>query len=177
MRVMAVDSTKLTIQHYPASVLREPTRPIEEIDQTVRDVARRMLELMWEADGVGLAAPQVGLPWRMFVTNAREADPVDRVFINPVVKPGDGPITPMEEGCLSLPGINVEVRRPPSATVTAQDLDGNEFTLRAEGFLARVCQHENDHLDAVLIIDRMSPMDRLATRKTIKELKAAATKR
>ena len=173
---MDVDPNTLRILHYPAPSLRKKAEPVPAVDENVRAVVHRMIQLMHEGDGVGLAAPQVGLPWRMFVTNGREADPVDRVFINPRLKLGDGPITPLEEGCLSLPGINVEVRRAPSVVVTAQDLDGNEFVLEAEDLLARICQHEYDHLEATLIIDRMSPMDRLATRKTIKELKAAAHK-
>ena len=171
---MDVKPNSLRIVHYPAPSLRAATVPVPEVDDNVRAVAGRMLKLMHEGDGVGLAAPQVGLDWRMFVTNGREADPVDRVFINPRLKLENGPIVAMEEGCLSLPGIHVEVRRAPSAVVTAQNLDGEEFVLEAEDFLARICQHEYDHLEATLIIDKMTPMDRLATRKAIKELEATA---
>lgn len=133
-----------------------------------------MLELMHEADGVGLAAPQVGLSWRLFVTNAREHDPVDRVFINPELTLGKGELEVMEEGCLSLPGIYGDVRRPPAAAISAIGLDGERFTLELEGFVSRVCQHEFDHLMGVLIIDKMSQLSRLSIRKQLKELEAAA---
>jgi peptide deformylase len=173
--LMQVDPSALKIVHYPHPALREKAQPVETVTDHVREVARRMLQLMHDADGVGLAAPQVALPWRMFVTNAREADPEDRVYINPVLH--RDPLQRLEEaeeGCLSLPGINVQVRRPACCRITATGLDGRPFEMEDAGFLSRVWQHENDHLDGVLIIDKMSPMDRLATRRTLKELKAAA---
>ncbi len=169
---MRVDPASLRIVSYPDPVLRVRAEPIESIDETVRAVAERMIELMHEAAGVGLAGPQVGLPWRLFVTNAPDIDPVDRVFVNPRVTLGRGAIEAKEEGCLSLPGINVQVRRPVEAEVTATDLAGRPFTMQAEGMLARIWQHENDHLDGVMIIDRMGTMDRLATRKLLKGMKA-----
>ncbi|MHC5114646.1 MAG: peptide deformylase [Planctomycetota bacterium] len=169
-----VDPAALSIVAYPAPVLKEKARPVEAVDDEVRAVALRMIELMHEADGVGLAGPQVGLSWRLFVTHGRDADPEDMVYINPRLELAKGDLESQEEGCLSLPGITVQVRRPAVATITALDLDGNEFTRSAEGMLARIWQHENDHLDGVLILDRMSPMDRLANRKAIKELEAAA---
>jgi peptide deformylase len=170
---MHVDPADIRIVLYPDPVLKERARPVEEIDDTVRAVAARMIELMHEAPGVGLAAPQVGLPWRMFVTHAGEADPVDRVFVNPELTLG-GELVSAEEGCLSLPEINVQVRRPDAAEITATDADGQTVHMRGEGFLARVWQHEFDHLNGVLIVDRMSPMDRLATRRALKDLRAAA---
>jgi peptide deformylase len=169
---MSVDPAQLRIVVYPDPSLRRRAGPVDPNDESVRAVARRMIELMHEADGVGLAAPQVGLPWRVFVTNGREADPVDRVYMNPRLHT-DGEWETAEEGCLSLPDIRVDVRRPDAARITAIGLDGSEFTCDLQGFMARVCQHENDHLDGVLIIDKMSPMDRLATRKQLKELEAA----
>lgn len=172
---MSVDVTRLRIVHYPDPALRSPATPVKTIDDTVRAVAARMLELMHEADGAGLAAPQVGLPWRLFVTRADEQRP-DLVYVNPRLMEVGGETITREEGCLSLPGITIEVRRPAAATITATGLDGRAFTDRDEGLLARVWQHECDHLDGVLIIDRMTPLDRLATRKTLKELEAAATR-
>lgn len=150
--------------------------PIEHIDDLVRAVAARMIDLMHEAEGVGLAAPQVGLPWRMFVTHAQdEAQP--QVYINPHLQPVAGsPRVRHEEGCLSLPGIYVEVDRPAAVELTALDLEGNELRLSDDSTRARVWQHEFDHLNGVLIIDKMSPLDRLATRRALKDLQAAAAK-
>ncbi len=161
--------TQLEIVNFPAAVLRRRADPVDRIDQVVRDVALRMLELMRDADGVGLAAPQVGLPWRLFVTNARGDNEPDRVYVNPRLELC-GDLVAGEEGCLSLPGIRAEIRRPPVATVVATDLDGREFTLQSDGYLARVWQHEFDHLEGVLIIDRMTPIDRIANRRAVKQL-------
>jgi len=160
---------KLEIIHFPAPVLRTRAQPVPKIDETVRQVALRMLDLMREADGVGLAAPQVGLPWRLFVANARGEDEPDRVYVNPRLELS-GDLCVDTEGCLSLPGIRAEIRRPPVATIVATDLDGHEFTLQSDGYLARVWQHEYDHLDGVLIIDRMTPLDRIANRRAVKQL-------
>jgi peptide deformylase len=170
---MSVDVANLRILHYPAPPLRVVASPIASIDETVAAVAVRMLDLMREADGAGLAAPQVGLSWRMFVTKADDRRP-DLVYVNPDLGGLDHEIAVRDEGCLSLPGITVDVRRPAAATVTARDLEGQQFTLRDDGLLARIWQHEMDHLNGVLIIDKMTPMDRIANRKPLKELEAAA---
>jgi peptide deformylase len=172
---MTMDPAELRIVHYPHPVLRQRAEEIDPTDKHVHAVARRMLELMHEADGVGLAAPQVALPWRLFVTNGRDADPVDRVYINPRLRLQRGEMETFEEGCLSIPGVNVEIRRPVDVQISAIDLDGTEFTTPLSGFIARVVQHEFDHIEGVLIIDRMSTRDRLATRKALKELEAAGT--
>jgi peptide deformylase len=171
---MEIDPTRLTIVHYPDPVLRRRAAPLEHVDETVRAVAARMIELMHEAEGVGLAGPQVGLSWRLFVARDNVPDaPVD-VFVNPVLDLERGPMVAAEEGCLSLPDIRGEIRRAPGATIRALDLAGRSFEQHAEGFLARVWQHEYDHIEGVLIIDRMSPLDRLATRRALKALEAEA---
>ncbi len=170
---MTIDVAGLEIVQYPDAVLRAVAVPIEMIDETVRAVAARMLELMHEVDGAGLAAPQVGLSWRMFVTRGREEHP-DLVYVNPRLAGLDGELTVNSEGCLSLPGITLDIRRPSTATVTAEDLDNRTFTLADDDLLARVWQHEHDHINGVLIIDKMTPMDRIANRKLIKELESAA---
>lgn len=170
---MALDVSRLEIVQYPDAVLRTIARPIDPIDDTVRAVAARMIELMHQAEGAGLAAPQVGLPWRMFVTRADEEHP-ERVFINPSIAELGGDLEMRAEGCLSLPGLSLEVRRPTVATLRCLDLDGRSLTLTAMGLMARVWQHEHDHLNGVLIIDKMTPMDRLANRRLLKELEAAA---
>lgn len=169
---MNVDLANLQILVYPAPMLRKAAAPVEIVDEAVRAVAGRMLELTREAKGVGLAATQVGLPWRLFVTTGVDGEP-DRVYINPSLGLG-GDLIVREEGCLSIPGINVEIRRPETASITALDLESRPFTLHDDDLLARIWQHEADHLDGILIIDRMSPLDRLATRKALRELEAAA---
>ena len=137
---------------------------------------------MVEEEGIGLAAPQVGLGWRMFVADVPLGEkrvatgdlpsatngPV--VYINPVLSKPTGPVEPYEEGCLSLPDIRGEVLRPPVITITALDVEGNTFTQSATGLLARCWQHEVDHLDGVLIIDKMTAPYRLKNRAAIREL-------
>ena len=171
---MTIDVAGLEIVVYPDAVLRAVAEPIETIDETVRAVAARMLELMHEVDGAGLAAPQVGLSWRMFVTRGREEHP-DRVYVNPRLTRVDGDMEVRSEGCLSLPGITLDIRRPAAATVTARDLEDRERVLMDNDLLARIWQHEMDHLDGILIIDKMTPMDRIANRKLLKELEAGTS--
>ncbi len=124
-------------------------------------VAPRMIELMHDAAGIGLAAPQVGLPWRMFVTYVPDADPVDRVFIDPVLVLDlcGSPPQPYEEGCLSLPDLRLEILRPIGARISARDLNGDSFDMSDNGLLARVWQHEFDHLEGKLIFDLAQPAD------------------
>ncbi len=166
---MSIVPADLRILHYPAPELRRRAEPVE-IDDTVRTVAARMLELVHEAEGLGLAAPQVGLSWRLFVTRGKGEGEHDRVYINPRLSRLGGELALHEEGCLSLPDITAEIRRPATATIAAEDLEGQAFELHNDGGLARVWQHEYDHLEGVLIIDRMLPMDRIANRKPLKAL-------
>ncbi|MEM1107414.1 MAG: peptide deformylase [Planctomycetota bacterium] len=169
-----VDPATLQIVTYPHPVLREVAQPLDEVDDHVRAVADRMIELMHEARGVGLAAPQVGLPWRMFVINPANEPGEDAVVINPELD-APGPHTePRDEGCLSLPGITAEVTRPAAITLKALDRHGTPFTLTSDDFPARVWQHEFDHLDGVLIIDKMTKIDRMANKRAIQELESEA---
>ena len=170
---MTVKPADLTILHYPAAALRTPARAITKINQHVKDVAERMIELMHEANGVGLAAPQIGLSWRMFVTDAPD-DGGPRVFVNPKLTGFTVEKNSSEEGCLSLPGIQVDVERPVGTTITALDLEGKEFSINSEAFVARVWQHEFDHLNGVLIIDRVSAEERHELRQKLKEMKVSA---
>lgn len=183
---MTVEASKLRILQYPDPSLRRKARAIDEITPEVRSVAERMIDLMREAEGIGLAAPQVGLDWRLFVAEVPPGE--DRsstdepptatdqpgVYINPVLSGPEGDLERMEEGCLSLPEIHGDVNRPPVITITALDLEGNEFTHRAGGLLARCWQHEVDHLDGVLIIDRMTQMSRMKNRSAVRALEKAA---
>ncbi len=171
---MAVEPDQLRIVHYPAAILRQPAEPVPTVDDTVRAVAERMLQLMHEAPGVGLAAPQVGLPWRMFVANATGEPEDDRVFINPKLHDPAPNTAAREEGCLSLPKVYGEISRPVAIRITATDLQGDSFTLGSDDLAARIWQHEYDHLDGVLILDRMRPLDKMANRRLLKELEAAA---
>ena len=167
---MPVDPEKLDIVLYPDPVLRQKAQPIEAINDEIRAIGARMVDLMHQAPGVGLAAPQVGLALRMFVANPTGDPEDDRIYINPQIVDRQGPSVPCEEGCLSLPDINVEVSRPGTVTIRAINELGQEIEETAEGLLARIWQHEYDHLDGVLIIDNMSMIDRMANRRAIREL-------
>ena len=170
---MALDVSRLEIVQYPNPVLRTVARPVDSIDDTVRAVAARMIDLMHDADGAGLAAPQVGLSWRMFVTRGIDDEP-DRVHVNPELGDLGGDMDVRPEGCLSLPGITLDIRRPMNSTLTCLDLDGRSVTLTSIDLQARIWQHEMDHLNGILIIDKMTPMDRIANRRLLKELEVAA---
>lgn len=183
---MAVDLANLSIAHYPDPILRTRCEPVAEVTDEVRAVARRMIEMMFQAEGLGLAAPQVGLRWRLFVCHVpadadRSPDSTPptasaeaMVFINPVLSDPLGPLEASSEGCLSLPDITGDVTRARAITITALDLDGRPFTRTAAGLLARCWQHETDHLDGVLILDRMSHLSRLRTRSAVRGLERAA---
>jgi peptide deformylase len=187
VRPHTVSPASLALHVYPAAVLRKPCAPIEP-DASLPAIAERMLEIMDEEGGIGLAGPQAGLPWRIFVLDvpspkndkkARDDMTIapdaphfsdgPMVFVNPALTL-EGPVEACEEGCLSLPEIRCKVLRPPIVTASALDEQGKPFTIRASGLLARCIQHEFDHIEGVLILDRMSPMDRLKNRKAIKEL-------
>ena len=134
-------------------MLREECSDIKAFDSALRMLADAMMETLREADGVGLAGPQVGVPEKIFVTLVPNDEP--RVFINPEIIETSIETGPYEEGCLSIPGVYHEVIRPAGVTVQAQDVNGKAFTLKADGHLARVIQHENDHLSGVLYIDHL----------------------
>lgn len=161
----------LHIVTYPHPALLRPARPLVRIDEELRGIVRQMFALMYEAKGVGLAANQVNLPYRLFVMNL-SADPAEpeeeHVFINPVLSRPKGS-EEAEEGCLSLPGLYAPVRRPAQISINAYNLEGEEVSARLEGLAARVVQHETDHLDGILFIDRLSPTVRMALQEPIKE--------
>ena len=152
----------LQIVHYPHPTLRHVSKPLAKVDRQVRDWAAEMFELMYDHEGIGLAANQVDLPYRMFVINVT-GDPDqpehERVFVNPVLSKGKGQET-MSEGCLSLPDVRGPMIRNTTVRVQAYDLSGAEIDETVDGMLARVIQHETDHLDGVLFIDKMSPTEK-----------------
>lgn len=164
-----------TILHYPDARLREPGKKVERVTAEIQQLVDDMAETMYAAPGVGLAATQVGEPWQVFVVDcAAEGEPSDfRVFINPEILERDGS-TVFEEGCLSFPGAREEIERAARVRVRAQDRDGKWFELEAEGLLAIAIQHENDHLQGVLMIDRLGPLKkRLLHRKMLKRESSA----
>lgn len=166
---MSIETKKLTVIHYPDPRLRGRCQPVTEFNDDLAALAARMLELMHEHKGVGLAAAQVGVPLRLFVANPTEDRKNDRVYVNPELFDLEG-MKEAEEGCLSIPEVHIIVRRPLRARIKAQDLSGAPFERAAEDFEARVWQHETDHLNGVLIIDKMGPSDRIASKKKLKEL-------
>lgn len=145
----------LRITKIGEEILRQKAQPVEEINDEIRQLANDMLETMIDADGVGLAAPQIGRSIRMFVIMAD--DDIKRVFINPQIIKTSNEVGPYDEGCLSIPQVYETIVRPLQVTVQAYDENGKRFTLDADGLLARCIQHENDHLDGVLYIDRGDP--------------------
>lgn len=138
-------------------------------DATLRPLAQRMAKLMYEAPGVGLAAPQVGVLKRVIVFDISDDDSVVTVLCNPKIVEASDERVVEDEGCLSLPGISVPVERSTSVVCEALSLDGKELRIEAEGFAARMLQHETDHLDGVLIIDRATPEERKAALKRYRE--------
>ena len=147
----------LRIIHYPHPTLRYSSKPIRRVDAELRSMAAEMLDLMYEAEGVGLAANQVDLPLRMFVANpsGKRGEGEELVIINPELQFPKG--SEMDrEGCLSLPGLFGDVRRAKQIHLSAYDLQGNPIERQLDGFLARIVQHEYDHLDGKFFFDRMS---------------------
>jgi peptide deformylase len=172
-RAMAVR----TILHYPDPRLREAGKKVQAFDDELRQLVDDMAETMYAAPGVGLAATQIGEPWQVFVVDcAADGEPSDlRVFVNPEILSIDGKVT-WEEGCLSFPGAREEVERGGKVRVRAQDREGRTFELEAEGLLAIAIQHEYDHLQGVLMIDRLGPLKkRLLHRKMVKRGEASAS--
>jgi peptide deformylase len=161
---------ELKIVHYPDPRLRKASASVEAFDERLRALATRMLELMREAKGVGLAAPQVGENIRMFVMNPTGDAGDDRIYVNPVLsEPGEGE-EEAEEGCLSLPGINTDIWRTKRLRLDAQDLEGKPITDTQTGFIARIWQHEIDHLNGTLITDRMGPVAKMQWKRRLREL-------
>ncbi len=167
--IQSVVVPDLRIIHYPDPRLRDACVPVDAVDERVRDLVERMFELMFEHRGVGLAAPQVGLNVRLFVASP-SFDPADRcVYINPRIVGGEGK-QEEEEGCLSLPGIYCKIKRFQTVTIEAADPEGRRFEETCSDFHARIVQHENDHLDGMLLTDRMSPVAKMGNRKLLKGL-------
>jgi len=169
------DAVTRRIVLYPAEVLRRRAAEVASIDASVRGLVDDMFRIMRDEEGAGLAAPQAGESLRIFVTEARPDDnEPEAVYVNPVVEAAEGDPGLVNEGCLSLPDIRGDIRRPPRVTLSWTDLAGKRHRRTHEGMLARVWLHEYDHLEGVLIIDRMAPIDRMRARKPLKALERDA---
>ena len=147
----------MKIVQYPHPTLRYKSKPITRIDRELKNMVREMFDLMYAAKGIGLAANQVDLPLQLFVINLSGSpeEGEELVFINPVVSSPKGS-DEAEEGCLSIVGVNAQVSRPESVHISAYDLSGREINQTVNGLLAKAIQHEADHLEGVLFIDRIS---------------------
>ena len=171
----------LEIKRYPESVLQKNAKPIEDIDGTLQRLIDDMVETMYAAPGVGLAAPQVGVLDRLLVidiNSAREEDePKERypliVLINPEITLSEGEAS-AEEGCLSLPGYSTGVKRAECVSVKGFDREGKPIIIEGEGLLARALQHEIDHLNGMLLIDRISSIKREFFKKRFQKALAKA---
>lgn len=166
-----IDPARLDLVKYPDPRLRKKSVEVKEFDDWLGQVARRMFDVMYERRGIGLAAPQVGLNIRMLVCNqtAKLSEEDEQVFVNPVLSDLVG-AEENEEGCLSLPGVYGPVLRATKCRVQAYDLAGNPIDCHGEDMLARILQHETDHLDGILHIDRFGEAAKMSVRRALREM-------
>ncbi len=162
----------LEIIHWPDPRLTIASQRIDLFDQDLKALSERMIELMIQAQGVGLAATQLGLDLQLFVARSPGQMDEARVYINSELFEIGGTVS-SEEGCLSVPGITTKIRRTSKMGIRAQDINGKEFEQEADKLLSRVLQHEFDHCAGMLIIDRMNRLQKIAHRRAIRELKDA----
>ena len=162
------DAALKLIRKYGDPVLRSRALEIERFDEPLAEEARRMGRLMHEALGIGLAATQVGVMHRLLVYRVDPDAPI-AVVVNPVLEWASDEREPLEEGCLSLPGVLVEVERPVHVRVSGADEHGDRLVIEASGLEARVIQHEMDHLDGVLILDRTPRDQRKRAMRTLRD--------
>ena len=155
---------------YPDRALFEPTRPVEEFDDELRELVDDMVDTMYAAPGVGLAANQIAVPRRLLIIDLTAGEKPDQlfVFVNPRITRADGKQVG-DEGCLSFPDLNLSVARAQQVTVEAQDLDGRPFELEAEDLLARAIQHECEHLDGQVFLRNLSSLKRELVRREIRK--------
>jgi peptide deformylase len=162
------DAALRQVRTFGDPVLRTEARPVDRFDDALRDEARRMGSLMQDAFGIGLAATQVGVPHRLLVYRVEPDSPVN-ALVNPVLEWASKDTETMEEGCLSLPGVHVDVERAIHVRVRSLDEQGDDVVVEASGLEARVIQHEIDHLDGVLILDRTSRDQRKEAIRALRE--------
>lgn len=157
----------MEIRLFGDPVLRQVAAPIEDIDGKIARMATDMFPAMYEAEGIGLAAPQVGIQKRLFVYDLHDGDG-PQVLVNPVIEESDGEWE-YPEGCLSVPGLSFEIVRPKEVHLTGYDLDGNEVSIEADELMARLFQHELDHLDGVLLLDHLDKRTRKDALKILRQ--------
>jgi peptide deformylase len=169
---------RLELVEYPHPALLRRAQPLVRIDDAIHDAVERMFEIMYTAGGIGLAANQVALPYRLFIVNleARPDAGEELVFINPSLSRPRGNAV-QEEGCLSLPGLRMDVRRPEQVVVKAWTLAGEPFEEDLDGLLARVVQHEFDHLEGRLFTDRLPEAAAIAARRSLDSFEQVFTGR
>lgn len=168
----------LPIRIYGDPVLRRVAEPVGEITPEIRTLVADMIETMYAEPGVGLAAPQVGVSLRLIVIDPTAGDEKGKAFamLNPVVTLSGEQVV-MDEGCLSVPDIRADVTRPERISVVYTTLDGEPATLEADDMVARIVQHEYDHLDGILFVDKISPVRRHLLRKELRALARSQGKR
>jgi len=157
-----------TIRLFGDPVLKQKAAEITDVDGNLARLADDMIVTLHEAAGLGLAAPQVGVQRRLFVYHLQD-EPDPKVIINPTISEARGEWT-YEEGCLSVPGLSWEIVRPKEVHLTGYDLDGNEISIEADEITARLFQHELDHLDGVLLLERLDPDTRKQALRTLREI-------
>jgi peptide deformylase len=163
------------IHTWPSEVLRKKAAPVDRVDEDLRRLIDNMLETMYAAPGIGLAAPQVGVSKRLIVVDLSSGMEKDQliVLVNPELVSAEGEVV-SEEGCLSLPELSVKICRAGKVVVRGLDPEGRSVEVRGEDLLARALQHELDHLDGLLLIDRVNPLRREIAKKKLKKSLAAS---
>jgi len=166
----------VNVRIYPDPCLFQEASTVDEVDDGIRSLASEMLRTMYESRGIGLAAPQVGVSKRLIVINlaAQPEEGEEVVLVNPEVLDLSSEIVEGEEGCLSVPGVTGMVPRAAWVRVAGLDLEGRETEIEGEDLLARALQHETDHLDGILFITKLTPVDRSGAKQKLREMKAKA---
>jgi peptide deformylase len=149
-----------TLRYLGDPVLRQPATPVAAVTDEIRRLVEDMFDTMYAEEGVGLAAPQVGVSQRVIVIDSREADEPPFALVNPIVIEESAELERGEEGCLSIPGLKEIVERPAAVRVEGLNRDGERVIVEADGLLARILQHEIDHVHGILFLDRVSPLKR-----------------
>jgi peptide deformylase len=161
---------KLEILEFPDPRLRTVAKPVETVDDALRKLIDDMIETMYEASGIGLAASQVNVHKRLLVIDVSETRDQPLVFVNPEITPLTENLAPYEEGCLSVPGFYEKVERPSRVRINALDRNGEPFEIETDGLLATCIQHEIDHLDGKLFVDYVSRLKRDRIKKKLQKV-------
>lgn len=161
----------LKVKQYGSPVLREVAQPVEEIDDEIRNIVKDMIDTMYASEGIGLAAPQIGISKRIIVVDVNPSDVTSKplVLINPVILDRQGSVE-AEEGCLSIPEIRGNVKRYQSVVVEGLNLEGQKVRIEATDLLARVLQHEIDHLDGKFFVDHLSKLKQMTLKNKLNKI-------